>query len=840
VTEPQNDTSQPAVAASPAGGLTEAEAAARRAAGQANVVPFTTGRTYPQIVRDNVFNVINDLLFALGVTLIVLGRYLDAVVAVGVVMANTFVGLVQEVRAKRTLDRIAILTRPRATVVRDGAPREVDPAEVVLGDLLVLHTGDQVVVDGRLTSAAPLEVDESLLTGESDVAVKHGDDEVLSGSFCVTGGGTYVAERVGAESFANRITARAQAHRRVLTPLQRQVSVIIRLLLAIVLVFEILVVVKSIVGHVPFVETVRMSTVIVALIPNGLILSIALAYALGAVRMAGKGVLLQQANAVEALSNVDVLCTDKTGTLTTNVLRFDDLMALDEEEAGVRQLLALFAAGVSQPNRTIEALRTALPAAPPVPVADEAPFSSKWKWSGLSFAGGAASGTYVLGAPEALVESVGGRAPQARARLDAWTAAGLRVLLFAGSAEPASFTMDEGEGPEVPPHLRPLALVALRDELRPNVQETLRDFGEAGIAIKVISGDNPDTVTALAAQAGLGSDLAHLSGTELEPMDEAALARAAEETVVFGRVTPDQKERLTAALHGRGHYVAMVGDGVNDVVALKRADVGIAMQAGSQAARAVSGLILMKDSFAALPAAFRDGQRIRNGMQDVLEIFMVRIFTKALLIAAMLPLEGFPFAPRNSSLLSLLGAGAPVVGLTAWSRPGKPLKGSIYRPLVRFALPPTVLMAALGLAIHLSVRFTLEDRYLTRHPGAGDEAALNHALPYAQTSTIVFLILCSLLLLPFTVPPTRLFAGGVPLRGDWRPTWLALGLAAALAGVLAFPFTRHLFELTALPLWAYATLAGLTVVWGLLLKGVWASGLMDWVLKTKPSDAKAS
>ena len=294
----------------PAPGLSEDEAGRRRQAGQGNDVDVRTGRTYARIVHENVFNFINNLFFTLGVILVVLGRPLDAFVSVFVIMANTVVSLFQEVRAKRTIDRIAILTRPKATVVRDGALANVDPSRIVVGDLLYLHPGDQIVVDGTMVGEGHMEVDESLLTGESDLVAKRSADEMLSGSFCVTGGGYYEAERVGLDSFANKLTARATSYRRELTPLQHQVGTIIRILLFIVIAFDILVWVRTYTGGIAFVEGVRMSTVVVALIPNGLVLSIALAYALGAVRMLGRGMLIQQGNAVESLSNVDVLCTD--------------------------------------------------------------------------------------------------------------------------------------------------------------------------------------------------------------------------------------------------------------------------------------------------------------------------------------------------------------------------------------------------------------------------------------------------------------------------------------------------------------------------------------------------
>jgi len=490
-------------------------------------------------------------------------------------------------------------------------------------------------------------------------------------------------------------------------------------------------------------------------------------------------------------------------------------------------------------NKTTEALAATFAAERRQALA-EAPFSSQRKWSGLAFdrAGAAGSdgtphGTYVLGAPEVLQPSL--RAGSSLGdRLGEWTAQGYRVLLFAGLAEPVAFSRDQDSPPELPRDLMPLGLACFSDELRPHVQETLREFDEAGIAVKVISGDSPQTVAALATQAGLGRDLSAVTGQQLAEMDADEFADAAQDGSVFGRITPDQKEHLAQALRERGRYVAMIGDGVNDVVALKQANLGVAMNSGSQAARAVAGLILIKDSFASLPEAFRDGQRIRNGLQDVLEIFMVRIFGKALVIAAMLPFTGFPFAPRNSSLLSLLGAGVPAIGLTAWAQARPPLKGSIFRPLARFSVPPLAVMIPTAVAVNLIARWRAEVAYSAAHQGASSADALTHALPIAQTATITFLILCSLLLISFVAPPTRWFTGGSALRGDWRPTWMAVALLALFAGLAAAPFSRHLFELSKLPVWEWGMIVLAAAVWALLVRTIWRSRLLDRLLKTRP------
>jgi cation-transporting ATPase E len=808
----------------PAGGLTQAEVLKRRAAGQGNNVTVAGGRTYKQLLRENVFNFINNVLFTLGIVLVALGHYLDALVTVGVVVANTVVSLIQEVKAKHTLDRIAILTRPKATVIRENQRFEVAPTEIVLGDLLVLDPGDQIVVDGTMIGDGFMEVDESLLTGESDLVDKRVGDELLSGSFCVTGSGVYQTTKVGMESFANRITAGAQATRRMLTPLQKQVNLIVRSLLALVIFYEVMLVITAVVEKLTLVESVRRSTVIVALVPNGLILAIALAYALGAVRMAGKGALIQQANAVESISNVDVLCTDKTGTLTTGNITVNELKPLAGAEADVKRTLGAYAASTTGTNRTGEALIAAYGGMKHV-IASEALFSSERKWSGLVFDDADLPGTYVLGAPEVLAPALAdGEALEPQ--IAEWTGAGLRVLLLAHSAQPARFAGSADGGPQLPQGLAAVALVSLRDELRPKVQETLQKFHETGIELKIISGDNPQTVAALAVQAGLQGHVHVVSGPELEEMSEPVFARTAERATVFGRVTPHQKEKLVQALRGNGHYVAMIGDGVNDVISLKGADVGIAMQGGSQAARGVADMVLLGDSFAALPFAFREGQRILNGMSDILRIFMVRIFSKAILIATAPIIGGFPFAPRQTSLLSFVAAGVPALALAAWARPGETHKGNLFAPLARFVIPPTVLLSLMGLFLYVGYLVPSQRSYERAHPGVSVMEAINHALPHTQTVLVVFAAFCSLLLLPLIVPPTQWWVAGAKLRKDWRPTILGVGLLALFLWVMATRSGRHLFELTALQVSDYAIIGVAAFVWLLAVRWMWQIDLL--------------
>ena len=846
-------------------GLTDAEAERRRAAGQGNDVEIRAGRTYGRIVRDNVFNFINDLFYFLGILLLILGKPLDAFAVVFVIGANTVISLFQEIRAKRVMDKMAILLRPKADVVRDAEIREIDPAQVVLGDLLRVQPGDQVIVDGPMVGEGRMEIDESLLTGESDLVTKHPGDELMSGSFCMTGGGYYEAARVGLDSYANQLTAKAKVFKRELTPLQRQVVQIVRVLLIVVIVFEALVWIRNVAGGVPFVESVRMSTVILALIPNGLVLSIALTYALGAVRLLGKDVLVQQFNAVESLSNVDVLCTDKTGTLTSGVIAFEELAPLGADDARAARLLGAFAASTTDANRTIEALRAALPAARE-PAANEAFFSSDRKWSGLAFADGEARGTYVLGAPEVLAPLIHAGADWG-GRADEWALRGLRVVLFAGRTEPVSFG-EPDDPPSLPAELEALALVAFSDELRPGVRQTLEGFSDAGIDVKIISGDNPKTVVALATQAGVQSlqrrqgvdaycesllradgdeggaardepaapptrELVAVSGADLAELSPQEFGAAADEAGIFGRVTPEQKQDLVEALRERGRYVAMIGDGVNDVIALKQANVAVAMQGGSQAARSVGDLILMKDTFQPLPFAFREGQRIINGMNDILRIFMVRIFFKALMIAIVTGLGGFPFAPRQSALLSFFGATVPAIAFALWAQPGPAPKVGLFKLLARFVMPTTILMTAIATGIYLAWAIPAKNSYLAAHPGAGSRQLIESAYPPAMTALTIFACFAAIFLILLISPPSPWWSGGAAMvRNDRRIVAVVGFLFACMAAVLAVPLGRTLFELTELPVWQYVVLLLLAFVWSQLCLLVWKSRVLDRWLGT--------
>jgi cation-transporting ATPase E len=810
-------------------GLSEQEVRSRRAQGQGNTPPPPTGRTYSRILRENVFTFINNVLFFLGFALVLVGRPMDALISVGIVTINVAVSVVQEVRAKRTLDRIALLTRPKATVVRAGQEYVVPPEELVLGDLLKVGPGDQVLLDGAVLQGK-MQVDESQLTGESDLIPKGPGDQVLSGSYCVNGGAFCVAEKVGQASFANQLTVSARAYRRVLTPLQSHINLTIRVILFMVVYLELLIVANGLVKAIPLPEGVQQATVIAGLVPNGLFVSISVAYALAAVRIVRFGALVQEANAVESLSNVDVLCLDKTGTLTKNQLHVEAVHPLAMDEVALKSVLAAMTASMQIQNKTSQAIADAFPEQPH-PAITEVPFSSARKWSAVAFDEAGLRGIFVLGAPEMLRPHLARDSERAELDWDAiWTQAGdlagqgLRVLLVASHPDPA-LLRDAGDASMLPDDMIPAGLVSLSDTLRPEAEATLASFVRSGVAPKIISGDDPMTVAALARQAGLPADARQFSGIELDAMDKDQFAHAAISGTIFGRITPRQKERLVEALKTHGRYVAMIGDGVNDVLALKKANLGVAMRGGTQAARSVADIVLMDDSFAALAPAVAEGQRIVNGMQDILKLFLARIATMALVIFSALVIGVFPINLRHASLLTFLAVGVPAVMLAVWARPGRRHRVNLARRLAHFVVPAAFLSSLFGLIVFYGPM-------LYQLPGFDPEVSeggqvLKTAIAAGQTSLTAFLVATGLLLVVFVEPPTRWWVGGDAYSGDRRPTILAACLGLVFVGIMIVPTLRGVFALQALPAANIALVLAAALVWLFLVRWVWRKKLLE-------------
>ena len=489
-------------------GLSQDEVLFRREAGQGNNIDIRTSRTYLQILYQNIFTFVNIVLIIIGILLAILGSPSDAITTSTLVILNILVGIIQEMRAKRQLDQIALLTRPTVSIIRDGIESDIDPSEIVLGDVTLIHAGDQILCDGKIITDSRLEVNESLLTGESDNIVKLKGDIVYSGSYCVTGQGIAEVSHVGADSFANRITSRARAFKTTLTPLQNDVNFVVRIVAFVAILMYAWLYLDAQQSDLPIVERVEIAAVVMGMIPQGLIFLVTLTYAIGAVRVSQQGALIQQLNAVESLSNIDVLCLDKTGTLTTNNIQLDSIYPVNLETVStkedVTQRLATFSASVTSSNRTSDAIRKAH-AVESIPFITEVPFSSVYKWSGLVFDHEAMRGTYILGAPEVIHPNLRPNDQHHEQFITSLTEQGLRVLTFAYHDDNQALR-DADDQPNLPTGLTLLALVTFVDELRADASDTLKSFKDAGIEVKVISGDNPLTVSALANQVNFGRE----------------------------------------------------------------------------------------------------------------------------------------------------------------------------------------------------------------------------------------------------------------------------------------------------------------------------------------------
>jgi cation-transporting ATPase E len=705
----------------------------------------------------------------------------------------------------------------------------------------VVRPGDQIVVDGPILSTDRLDVDESLLTGESDLIEKRNGDFVYSGSFCVSGSAFYQAEKVGSQCVANELTAGARAFRRIYTPLQREIFLTIRVIVLAAVFLELLMVLSTLTNDITFVEFVQRSVVIVGIVPIGLLLAITVSYTLGAVRIVRQGALVQQSNAIESLSNVNVLCMDKTGTLTTNTLELSEMYPLNGKELSeLRQTLGDFVASSTVGNSTSKAIGVACPGQQQQ-VQEEISFSSVYKWSGLAFDNDVMHGVYILGAVEMLEPSLSDLdREQIQTLVEEASEKGLRVLLFASS--PAVVPLrDSNDQPSLPSDLIPFGLVMLRDQLRPDAQETLTRFSEAGIKFKIISGDNPQTVAALAKQVGL-RDVTTISGLDLAEMNEAQFSQAAADTTIFGRITPQQKEQLVQTLRDHGHYVAMTGDGVNDVLSLKKAHLGIAMGSGSHATRNVADIVLLEDSFSSLPNAFREGQRIRHGMQDILCLFLSRVLYVALLIIGILMIGQFPLEPKQVSILALLTVGAPTLVMAIWAYPQSSIEQGLGRSLWQFVLPAAITVSVIALLVYLGEYYvTLGLRTFTFLEGTEHQlseaaflaASVAPARAVAQTSLTTFTVMCGILLLLFIEPPSKFWVAGHKLRGDKRFYYLALAMVAAYVLLLAIPPLRNLFDLTLLGFFDYLFIGLLVVVWLFVVRWFWRSHLIDRFLGLK-------
>jgi cation-transporting ATPase E len=776
-------------------GLTAKEAAQRLAA-QPRRSRSAGSRSYLEIAATNVFTLFNAILAALLAVVVGLGDYRDALFG-GVLISNIAIGIVQEVRAKRTLDRLALLVAPRARTLRDGVLTDLPAEALVPGDVVRLEPGDQVVADGRLVAARTLSLDESILTGESDPAERVDGDHVLSGAFCVTGAGAYLVEAVGADRYAERLAAEARGTRAQLSPLQLEINRVLRGTVAIMVPLAAALVVVLAWRDTPIDQAGRTAVAaLLPLVPEGLVLLMSLTIAVAAVRLARLGLLAQRLNAVESLASVDVVCLDKTGTLTDNRLRIVGFEpAAATSDADLRTLLGVFAASAAARNGTLQAMHDEV-AAQAEPVVAEVPFTSTRKWSGLSLAG---RETLVLGAPDVLARQGVLLDESLEERLAFHSTHRRRAVLLATS--PASF-----EGDVLPPGLVARGIAVLEDGLRDDAVATIAFLTREGVDVKVISGDGLSTVQAIAKAVGVPRADAGLVGSDL-PVDLDELGRVAETHAVFARITPEQKRALVQALTRNGRYVAMIGDGVNDVLALKEARLAIAMGNGSQMAKGVADLVLLTNDFATVPVAIGEGRRILRNVHRVARLFVTKTAYAALLVAG-IGLAPIPylFLPRQVTVISTLSVGLPAFFLALAPSDGPVRRDAFARNLVRFAVPIGVVVATTVAAAYLIARGPLE-------------RSLAESRTVATGVTLV-------VGLAVVIAVERDAEGGRVRWWVWAITGGAVSIA--IAGVSLAPL-RSFFEVTQ-PVradWALIVLAGLGGGWVANVAARWSARRPD-------------
>jgi cation-transporting P-type ATPase E len=753
-------------------GLSSGEAAARlRKLGPPQQ---SSSRSLASIVAANVFTLFNAIIAAFFVLDLGLGLYADSIFGL-IAVVNSSIGIYQEKKAKGTLDEIAVLVAPHARVVRDGEVLELIADEVVPGDLVEVGPGDQLIADGEVVASRGMTMDESLLTGESD-GIKKGDgDRVLSGSFCVSGSGSYVVDAVREESYAGKIAGEAKAFRHPPSPLQEEVNRVIIASTYVMVPLAIVLILSLKLRNVPLDEAAQTATAgLVTLIPEGLVLLMSVTFAVAAKRLAKRGTLVQQMSATESLASVDTICVDKTGTLTAGKLQLSGVEYADgiDPKTGAAAL-GRFAASAGNRNQTLETIAGEFPGEAGA-VRGEVPFSSEWKWSGVSLDGSADGATYVLGAPDILAESGAlSLPPRLAEKLKQETAAGRRVVAFGQTSE----ALPENPAANGSPRLDPLALVVLEETLRPDAAETIATMREEEVDLKLISGDAAATVTAVAYAVGVPQDAPVVEGPDL-PEDEEGLARAAMENTIFCRIKPEQKKALVGALVASGRYVAMIGDGVNDVPALKRARMAVAMGSGTQVTKGVADVVLLEDQFERLPEAVGEGRKIARNIHRLGRLYLTKtVYAATLILLVAVPGFVFPFLPRHLTVAALLTIGIPSFALALLPSEGPLYRGRLLRALAAFAVP-----AGVATALASIVSFFLVDTV------AGGTLAEGRT---AATSTLIALGLAFILLLE-RGPGREHIAIQSNMLG------MVMGLGGIYAGILALPFLREFFDLVLL------------------------------------------
>lgn len=771
-------------------GLTDAEVAQRVADGKTNSVPERATRSIAHIVRANVFTRINAILGVLFGIVLLTGSLINGLFGI-LIVANSVIGMVQEIRAKQTLDRLAIVGQAKPMVRRQSGTVTLAPGEVVLDDIIELGPGDQIVVDGEVVEERNLEIDESLLTGEADPIAKDVGDKVMSGSFVVAGAGAYRATKVGGDAYAAKLAAEASKFTLVKSELRNGINRILQFITYLLIPVGLLTIYTQLfTTNVGWRESVlAMVGALVPMVPEGLVLMTSIAFAVGVVRLGRRQCLVRELPAIEGLARVDVVCADKTGTLTETGMRVSEVRELDAGGESVGEVLAAVAGADERPNASMLAISEAYDTAPDWTPTATAPFKSATKWSGVSFG---EHGNWVIGAPDVLLDPQSAAAEQA----DRFGAQGLRVLLLGSADVPV-------DDPDAPGTVTPTALVVLEQRVRPDARETLEYFAAQDVSVKVISGDNAVSVGAVADQLGLRS---HAMDARRLPADEGELADALDSHNTFGRVRPDQKRAIVHALQSHGHTVAMTGDGVNDVLALKDADIGVAMGAGSPASRAVAQIVLLDNRFATLPYVVGEGRRVIGNIERVATLFLTKTVYSALLallvgmeclLAKPLGAEPllYPFQPIHVTIAAWFTIGIPSFILSLAPNNERAYPGFVRRVLTS-ALPAGLIVGVATFATYLTA-------YHGRH-------ATSVQQDQASTAALITLLVTAVWVLAVAARPY-----------EWWRLTLVVASASAYVLIFSLPWTQQKFFLDPSNLWVTSVALAVGVMGAAAIETMW-------------------
>lgn len=822
-------------------GLNEEEVVERKKQGLVNDVEEQVSRTYKEIIIGNTFTWFNIVLFSLGAILILLGKPMDALFATGILMANVLIATVQECKAKRRLDAIALLLKPKVTAIRNGQEKIIDKTEIVIDDIIKLSPGDQLLVDGVLIYAEYLELDEAVMTGESSSVKKRSGDEVHSGTFVVAGNGYFKVTGIGKNTLAYKMIADAKKSSNKDTPLQKELNSLIKIMMQIGAVLLFLMVVSGVLTNqfssdlnANVEEFVRDAIIALDVVPLALFLMIIISYMVAAIRMSDSGVLLQKSNAVESMSHVDVVCMDKTGTITTQNLIYKSMKTYVRIEEA-KKIVKAFANSTGSKNKTIQAILDKFGEAP-IWATEEIRFSSERKFSAVKVTLEGKTITIYAGAKNVF----GDRFKDTMLSYDAlrYSEMGYRTLVIA--IGPDVDLLDENFQL---PELKLIALVAIEDEVRADCKDTIANFIDNGMEIKIISGDDPVVVDSLFTIANIPGKRNIISGPELEKLEGKEKTNVIMETNIFGRMKPEQKEEVISTLKDNGKYVAMVGDGVNDVRSLKAANIGISLESGTSAAKGVSDMVLVKDNFAALPKALLEGKRTISGMRDLLKVYISRNFTIAALIflitvllCSILIMCGNteighmrPFDIRPASVYGFITVSIPTVLMVFWAIPDDN-KEPVLPNVLRYAVPMAIIIGIFGFLIFFGFQYAayegLIDEIIAIDSTTGDEYIGN-----GQGALMAFLLMAGSTQVLFVQPYIKFFSLDGRLHKDIKPTILVLVLYAVIAGTYIlngnWPWFNEMLQLINVPMPQFILIIGITVVWFFVARTILRSSLFN-------------